>query len=320
MPLVLTQLGESAPNKYGDVEGALYHFPERRYLRTVKQSLEEYGDYRFIYHRPNDHAPEGQAKTYFGHGHILDWFEDDGHPGEYWLTLQFTPFARPVPLRTPAGLFFETMSEDQPSFQSSVRYIGSDAYHSIVSAGAGISFMPGPPSVGSTDYVPSTVAPDPLRMIESVPLGGGYKPRPGVSLDVAAIAVLQERARADHQAVLNLILERVRDLGGQCHVSNSIDMLVDVGDSRLLVEAKSLVQPNAAIHRMRYGIGQLLDYRNLYKYETSGAIPVLAFGTKPKPEYGRIGDVLEDNRIALIARVDDSIVPGNALGESLPIF
>jgi hypothetical protein len=213
------------------------------------------------------------------------------------------------------------MSADQPSFQSSVRYIGADAYHTIVAAGAGISFMPGSPVASvSPDYVPSTIAPDPLRLVESVPAGGGYKPRPGVSLDAAAIAVLQERARADHQAVLDLILKRVRELGGQCRVSNSIDMLAEVGATRLLVEAKSLVQANAAIHRMRYGIGQLLDYRNLYKQETSGAVAVLAFGTKPAPEYGRIADVLQDNAIALIARVDDSIVPGNELGASLPIF
>jgi Dam-replacing family/Dam-replacing HTH domain len=63
---------------------------------------------------------------------------------------------------------------------------------------------------------------------------------------------------------------------------------------------------------MRYGMGQLFDYRVRYEVEVAGAEPVLAFGALPDRATGWITNILQDNGIAFVARDREQIVPLNA--------
>ncbi len=136
----------------------------------------------------------------------------------------------------------------------------------------------------SAFYLPGTAGSPPrdrFRRIDHVPPGAGYVPT-NTQLNVYESASLQERARADHQNVLALVMERVHAHGGICTYNNNVDLFAEFGDSRVLVEAKSLSDVRDAVDRMRYGLGQLADYAFRYKDELKGATPVLAFGNPPR--------------------------------------
>jgi hypothetical protein len=88
----------------------------------------------------------------------------------------------------------------------------------------------------------------------------------------------------------------------------------------LLVEAKSLTNPARAVDRMRYGMGQLFDYRVRYAAETAGAEPVLAFGTLPGRADAWIANILEANGVALVGLIDGSLRALNPRAEGLAIL
>ena len=71
---------------------------------------------------------------------------------------------------------------------------------------------------------------------------------------------------------------------------------------------------------MRYGLGQLFDYRVRYRPEIEGASPVLAFGRPPKRDTGWISEVLEQNGVAFVASVEGQVVPFNDLGRAMKLF
>ena len=123
-------------------------------------------------------------------------------------------------------------------------------------------------------------AADTFRIIREIPPGAGYIPRAAM-LDINESAALQERARADHQAVLKLVADEVHARGGTCSYNNNVDLYADFGAHHILVEAKSLGELRDAVDRMRYGLGQLADYTFRYKAELRGALPMLAFGRLP---------------------------------------
>jgi len=71
---------------------------------------------------------------------------------------------------------------------------------------------------------------------------------------------------------------------------------------------------------MRYGIGQLLDYRFRYEAEVAGATPVLAFGNPPGRSDAWIANILEANRIAFVTLVGGRVRPLNPAAENLQII
>jgi hypothetical protein len=71
---------------------------------------------------------------------------------------------------------------------------------------------------------------------------------------------------------------------------------------------------------MRYGLGQLADYTFRYKAELRGALPMLAFGRAPDRETGWIADVLQENDVAFVARVDESLQPLNEAARASGLF
>jgi hypothetical protein len=108
--------------------------------------------------------------------------------------------------------------------------------------------------------------------------------------------------------------------GGSCLFNNNVDLLATFGERRLLVEAKSLNIPSAAVDRMRYGMGQLFDYGVRYRAELGLAQPVLAFGTLPSTEVGWISTILQENGIAFVARHREALLPMNEAAAALPLF
>ncbi|MFN2461356.1 MAG: hypothetical protein ABR591_11810 [Candidatus Velthaea sp.] len=66
---------------------------------------------------------------------------------------------------------------------------------------------------------------------------------------------------------------------------------------------------------MRYGIGQLADYGFRYKSVLGDAQKVLAFGRRPARETTWIGDVLDEQHIALVA-AESASRPVLALNET----
>jgi hypothetical protein len=105
-----------------------------------------------------------------------------------------------------------------------------------------------------------------------------------------------------------------------CLFNNNVDLLASFGEQKLLVEAKSLVVPSAAVDRMRYGMGQLFDYTVRYRAELGVAQAVLAFGTVPSNEVSWISTILQENGIAFVARHREALLPMNDAAASLPIF
>ena len=71
---------------------------------------------------------------------------------------------------------------------------------------------------------------------------------------------------------------------------------------------------------MRYGLGQLMDYRVRYRAEIENADPVLAFGRPPDRETSWIADILDENRVAFVRSVDGKIVPMNAEAHRKRLF
>lgn len=158
-----------------------------------------------------------------------------------------------------------------------------------------------------------------MREIRDIPPGAGYIPS-GRPVNVREAALLQERARADHQAVLKHLAALVHERGGRTWYDNYIDLFGDVDGSRMLIEAKSLNDPEDAVHRMRYGMGQLFDYRHRYNSTIGAVKPVLAFGRLPANDDLWIGAALEENGVAFVGQAADKIVPLNESAEALPIF
>ncbi len=236
------------------------------------------------------------------------------------------PFRIPVPLKDPAGLYYETESQRPPVAVSAVREIGVIPYYRILAA-ANVSATSLEQSQSTEEILPpgmSTIVLDPpkdeLREITAIPAGAGYVPRGGASVNIYEAAALQERARADHQAVLQEFARMIRERGGRTWYNNNIDLLGEVRGDRMLIEAKSLNSAADAINRMRYGMGQLFDYRYRYRAEIGEAQPVLAFGGSPDKGDEWIGSVLQENGVAFVSRGRDSIIPLNELAERLPIF
>ena len=320
MPVVLSQRTWHDDPKYLDREGVIYHYP-----RQYRGRINDFD--RFIYYRPATGASEEERSTYIGHGVLGVSIEDWARAGHYFVDIGwYEPFEHPVPLRQ-ANAFVETESPTSPQFQSAARPIRETAYYRILMLGgvsAGHEFAP--PATTETVLTAgysllATEAPrDTLREALTIPEGTGYVPSGKALPSVYESAALQERARKDHNSTLELVRRRAERLGGHCWYNNNIDLLVRCGDQALLVEAKSLNDPRQSVDRMRYGMGQLFDYRVRYKAEVAGAQPVLAFGTPPDRATVWITTILEENGIAFIARDRDRLIPLNARAESLAIL
>jgi hypothetical protein len=108
--------------------------------------------------------------------------------------------------------------------------------------------------------------------------------------------------------------------GASCWYNNNIDLVVDFGDERDLIEAKSLNDLRDSVNRMRYGIGQLADYQVRYRAQLRGAKPLLAFGRPPDRETSWIATVLEETGIGFVAGDGDRLVPLNESAKSLRLF
>jgi hypothetical protein len=160
---------------------------------------------------------------------------------------------------------------------------------------------------------------DSFRPLTVVPDGTGYRPT-GKTIDIFEAASLQERARADHQDTLKLIKAMTEVHGGQCLFNNNVDLLASFGNQKLLVEAKSLNVPSAAVDRMRYGMGQLFDYGVRYRADIGRAQPVLAFGEMPAHEVGWISTILQETGVAFVARHREALLPMNETAKALPLF
>src|SRR5579875_726988 len=319
MPVVLSQRTWHGDPKYLDREGVIYHFP--------KQYRSRINDFdRFVYYRPATGASVDEASTYIGHGVLGTSVEDWANAGHWFIDIAwYEPFAHPVGLRLD-DVFVETESAAQPQFQSAARPISETAYYRILMLGgisAGREFKPlkTTASVVAEGYSPLiTEAPkDPLREALLIPEGTGYVPSGKALPSVYESAALQERARKDHNATLELVRRAVVMLGGRCWYNNNIDLFARYGEEKLLIEAKSLNDPRQSVDRMRYGMGQLFDYNVRYKAEVSGAKPVLAFGAPPDRSTTWIATILEENGISFIARDGERLVPLNARAERLAI-
>lgn len=320
MPVILTQHFAPEDRIYADAEMALYHYP-RQYFSRIKPYD------RFIYYRPLGRSrPRFDSKTYFGYGVLGNWCADTQRPDHRFVDLiQCERFLRLVPLRDVRERFYETESPEPPQFQSAVREISETAYYKILAA-ADVAIdrlraMPSTESIAAMPFLSRQGVPkDRLREIIAIPGGAGYRPHADVIPDVYEAAALQERAREDHQGVLQLIQREVLSRGGVTFYNNNIDLFARIGERRLLIEGKSIVQRNAAIDQTRYGIGQLADYDYRYGEELERPQKVLAFGSMPPREVSWIGDLLQQERVAMVARNGNRLAALNAAAENLPIF
>ncbi|MGC1381511.1 MAG: hypothetical protein WA814_10885 [Candidatus Baltobacteraceae bacterium] len=320
MPVVLSQRTWRGDPKYLDREGVIYHYP-----RQYRGRITDFD--RFIYYRPATGAAEQERSTYFGHGVLGVSIEDWARHDHYYADIAwYEPFEQPVPIRQD-GLYLETEASTGPQFQSAARQIRETAYYRILMLGgvsAGREFAPPvtATSVVSAGYSPLiTDAPrDALRVAVTIPEGTGYVPSGKALPSVYESAALQERARKDHNSTLELIRRQAERLGGQCWYNNNIDLFVRCRGAALLVEAKSLNDTRQSVDRMRYGMGQLFDYRVRYRAEVAGAEPVLAFGAPPDRSTSWVAAILQENGIAFIARERDRLVALNDRATTLPIF
>jgi len=323
MPLVLTQYSRDATdlNRYLDREGVIYHFP-KRYLPFFKRSIDDLGDRRFLYQRPIRNAPQGQAGAYFGYGLVGDPFPQPGDDSHFFVPiLDYRAMRSPVPLRDGYGNYYETAKPDRVNFQGrSVRLIDIEPYQRILAIEGAYSVLDARDPHETGIYAPVGAPKDAFRPLDVVPPGTGYVPREGLVLDRQEIAALQERARDDHQRTVDLFVQAVKRCGGRCDYNNNVDVLAQVGERRMLVEVKSLTRQSEAVDRMRYGMGQLMDYSVRYRAELLDAEPVLAFGTPPGRELAWIPDILEGNNIAFVANDREHLVAKNARALALPIF
>lgn len=319
--MVLSQIFEAADRMYQDVEGSLYHYPKIYFSRVTPYD-------RFIYYRPQGRrARRPDSSRYFGHGILGQPFSDPYDADHRFVPIiKYERFRRFVPLQDAAGRYYETESERPIQGQSAVRTIGEIPYHRILAAAdiasLGLSLLPSTEEVAASSYygLPLAAPKDSFRQVKEIPQGAGYVPRPGHSVDVYESAALQERARADHQEILRLIHSAAEQRGATCWYNNNIDLVVDFGDERNLIEAKSLNDLRDAVDRMRYGIGQLADYQVRYRAELQGAKPALAFGRAPDRETSWISTLLEENRIAFISRDGSNLRPLNESAKALRLF
>lgn len=319
MPVILSQHFLASDRVYEDVEYGLYHYP-RQYFSRVKAYD------RFIYYRPlGESKKRADSLHYFGFGILGQPFADVDKPDHRFVPINGEPFRRPVHIRDATGLYFETENARPPVAVSAVREISDVTYYRILAA-AGVQATTleqmARPEDNSVEYsrLPILTAPiDGLREITDIPPGAGYIPT-GQPVNVKEAALLQERARADHQTVLKHLAALVRGQGGRTWYDNYIDLLAEVDGQRMLIEAKSLNNPADAIHRMRYGMGQLFDYRHRYRATVGEVKPVLAFGRFPGNSDLWIGAALEENGVAFVAQAEGSIIPLNESAEALPIF
>ena len=320
MPIVLTQHFSPSDRIYEDAEYSLYHYPRQYFTR-----IEPYD--RFIYYRPlGKSASRRDSQMYFGYGIVGTPYPDPRRADHRYVDLiSAAPFPRLVPMRDLAGHFYETEGGAPPPFQSAVRRLGETAYYRLLAA-AGVTATD-LNSLKSAEKLSAFILPgervgpprDTFRIIREIPPGAGYIPRAAM-LDINESAALQERARADHQAVLKLVADEVHARGGTCSYNNNVDLYADFGAHHILVEAKSLGELRDAVDRMRYGLGQLADYTFRYKAELRGALPMLAFGRAPDRETGWIADVLQENDVAFVARVDESLQPLNEAARASGLF
>jgi hypothetical protein len=321
MPVVLSQrfIGETATPKYHDVEGVIYHYP-RVYFKRVQ------ADDRFIYYRPSKGTTTSDAGTYFGHGRLGIPFADMFDNNLRFVDVKgFLRFPRLVPARGPNGVWIETGSVESPQFQAAVRDLSLYDYHRILIAGGvpltDVESLPTVDDIFSGIIGQLVHAPkDVLRKAVAIPDGTGYSWQGGPLPNLAESAALQERARADHQRILRTIATTVERRGGEWWFNNNIDLYARIGEQKLLIEAKSLTNPIRAVDRMRYGMGQLLDYRVRYEAEVAGAAPVLAFGTPPGRSDAWVANILEANGVALVSLLEGHVRALNPRAEALPII
>jgi hypothetical protein len=308
--------------RYLDVEGVIYHYPAKYY-----EFIE--GFERFVYYRPAAGARGDERSAYVGYGTLGQPFDDPVYPGHRYVPIRQYRKVNPVPYADRGGIFFESGFSSRNAFQGrSVRPINEvDFIRILVAAGIyGDPFMAldDTEDVLERPYSPS-LPPwgpvQPLRIIDRVPPGTGYRPS-GNPVDVFEAAALQERARRDHQETLRVIQNLVHQRGGTTYFNNNIDLLADVRGDKLLIEAKSIGSERVVVDRMRYGIGQLADYTVRYRREIDSAQRVLAFGRPPSAESAWIGTVLQESDVAFVAldRTGSRIVPLNARAEGLNLF
>jgi len=288
---------------YLDVEGVIYHYPQR-YFALI-------GGYeKFIYYRPARGASSSEASTYFGYGSLGEPFPDPADESHRYVPiLQYNRFADPVSyLEEATGRYYESGYSSRTAFTGrSVRRIAATDFFRILAA-AGVAGdpyanLPDTELLVAAPYSP--IAPgsppkQPLRIITDIPPGTGYRPT-GKPVDVGESAALQERARRDHQRTLQAMQVLVHQRGGKTFYNNNIDMFAHIGSQRLLIEAKSVGDPRVVVDRMRYGIGQLSDYAVRYGEELGDAERVLAFGAVPPTESSWIATILQETKIAFVA-------------------
>jgi hypothetical protein len=321
MPVVLSQIFSPADHVYKDAEGSLYHYPRQYFSRMTPYD-------RFIYYRPRgDRAMREDSACYFGHGILGQPYDDPFSPSHRYVPLiKCEGFQRLVPLKDRNSRYYETESDRPIQGQSAVRTLGEIAYQRILAAAdvtsLGISLLQSTEEIAASSYYgPPIAAPlDGIRIATEIPQGAGYMPHAGTTIDVFESAALQERARSDHQHILRMAHAVATERGASCWYNNNIDLVVDFGDERNLIEAKSLNDLRDAVNRMRYGIGQLADYQVRYRAALRGAKPLLAFGRPPDRQTSWIATVLEENGIGFMSRDGERLLPLNASAKSLRLF
>jgi hypothetical protein len=307
--------------KYKDVEYVVYHYP-RAYFGQIQ------GGEKFVYYRPSRGAKASEASRYIGCGELSDWYEDGNDPTHRFVDVKRPiPFAAPVPFEDVNGRMFESTFTSRNAFQGrSIRHIDDLDYYRILNA-AGLTSAIWQEAPTIDDVLSGLIVPglpvepprDPFRELIVVPEGTGYRPT-GKRVDVFEAAALQERARADHQNTLKIVKSMTEARGGTCLFNNNVDLLASFGQKKLLVEAKSLNVPSAAVDRMRYGMGQLFDYGVRYRAEIGRAEPVLAFGTLPSHDVAWISTILQETGVAFVARERGALLPMNDRARDLPLF
>ena len=321
VPVILSQrfIGDESSPKYKDVEGVIYHYPRVYFKRVVP-------DDRFVYYRPAKGSSAHDAGTYFGHGRLGLPYPDMLDNNLRFVDIKaFSYFPNSVPLRGVAGIWMETGSGASPQFQAAVRDLSLYDYHRLLIAGGvpltDVESLPTIDDLYDGSISQLVMAPkDPLRQATSIPDGTGYVWSGGALPNLAESAALQERARADHQRVLRTIAQNVERKGGSWWFNNNIDLFARIGEQTLLIEAKSLTNPLRAVDRMRYGMGQLFDYRVRYEAEVAGAIPVLAFGTPPSRSDAWVANILDANGVAFVALRDNHVLALNPRAQHLAII
>jgi hypothetical protein len=308
---------------YLDVEGVIYHYP-RAYFELLD------GFERFVYYRPSSGAARNERSAYIGYGTLGQPYADPANPNRRFVDIrQYRPFG-PVRFADAGGVFFESDYTSRNAFQGrSIRRISKvDFVRILVAAGIyGNPFetLADTEALAAQPYSPLALVAEaptqPLRRVEDIPPGTGYRPSAGV-VDVREAAALQERARKDHQDTLRALQALVHERGGSTYLNNNIDLFADVRDQKLLIEAKSVGSESVVVDRMRYGIGQLADYSVRYRNDIAGAQSVLAFGRVPSPASHWVGTILQESQIAFVAldRPSERVVPLNERARNLSLF